>query len=68
MELRRWLRFRLGLGLWMVLLGRVLGLVGGHFEVVLGVVLRLSEAGFRCGLLGGRWVLLCGQSRCFPVI
>lgn len=57
-----WLRFRLevGRGLGVGLLGRVLGLGGGHFEVVLGVVLGPLEAGFRCGLLGVRLVLLRG--------
>jgi hypothetical protein len=52
-------------GLWLVLLGRVLGLGGGHFEVVLlGVVSGPLEAGFRCALEGGRLVLLGGQLRC----
>jgi len=69
--LRRWLRFRLGvgLGLWVVLLGLVLGLVVRHLEeVVVVLVSRPSEAGFRCALLDGRLVLLRGQSRCSWVI
>ena len=68
-ELRRWLRFRLAvvLGLRTVLLGRVLGLVVRHLEVVLRVVLTPSEAGFRCVLLDGRLVLLRGQLRCLWV-
>jgi len=52
------------MGLEVVLLDRVLGLVVRHLEVVLRAVLRLSEAGFRCVLLDGRLVLLCGQLRC----
>ena len=50
------------------LLARVLGLGAVHFEVVVVVVVmlvwKLSEAGFRCVLLGGRLVLLRGQLRC----
>lgn len=71
-ELRRWLRFRLevGLGLRVVFLGQVQGLVVRHLEVVVLVVLvsRLLEAGFRCALLGGQLVLLHGQWRCVWVI
>jgi hypothetical protein len=49
--------------LWVGLLGQVQGLVVRHLEVVVLVVLvsRLSEAGFRCALLGGQLVLLHGQ-------
>lgn len=71
-ELRRWLRFRLrvGQGLWSVLLDLIQGLVAQHLEVVVLMVLvsRLSEAGFRCALLGGQLVLLHGQWRCVWVI
>ena len=65
--LRRWRRVRLGvvLDLWRVLLGLVLGLVVRHLEVVVVVLgWKPSEAGFRCALLGGRLVLLCGQLLC----
>ena len=48
-----------------VLSGRVLGLVVRHLEaVVVVLVSRPSEAGFRCVLLDGRLVLLRGQLRC----
>ena len=71
MGLRRWLRFRveLVLGSWTVLLGRLLGLVVRHLAVMMLVVVsKPSEAGFRCALPDVRLVLLCGQLRCSWVI
>lgn len=54
------------LGLGVGLLGRVLGLVVRHFEVVVVVLAwKPSQAGFRCALLDGRLVLLRGQLWCF---
>ena len=59
------------MGLWVVLLGRVPGLVVVHLEVlvlVLVLVTGPSEVVFRCALLDGRLVLLHGQWRCIWVI